>query len=142
MSFRMKHSPPRWTPPPKKTGKALRSSPCRIHCYLFLLFRLFGILWVRIRRLLVCRYRCDSRCICTARGQFRRLVLRCADVSVHEVLLHTVHHHLHRLGIIFRVNPDRLVHILFPFAVFFFIHCSFTGVVPFFLFLLPPSPPQ
>src|SRR5258708_14559832 len=124
---------------PKKKRRAPRWTLCRMRCSLSLLFRLFGTLWNLVRRLWVCRHRCDGGCICAARSQFGRLVLRCAHVSVHEVLLHAVHHHLHRLRIILRMDPDRLPPSFFFLCSVFFIHPPFQGVALVLLFF-PPQP--
>src|SRR5260370_5554824 len=81
--------------------------------YLFRLIRLVRNRWILVRRgrLGMLRYRRDGGCSRAARGQFRRPVLWSADVSMNEVLADLVHHHLHRLRFILRVDPDRLVEI-------------------------------
>jgi len=78
-----------------------------------LLFRLFGNFRILLGWLGVRRHGSDVRCTRSARCQFRSLVLWRADVTAHVVLSYAVHHHLHRLSIIFRVDPDRLVQITF-----------------------------
>jgi len=84
--------------------------PDSLRCLLFGLFRfrLLGNLRILVRRCLpgvVCYWR-DRGCRRIARGQFRRPVLWRADVPMNGVLAELVHHDLHRLGFILRMDPD------------------------------------
>src|SRR5713226_5662124 len=92
----------------KRSGRMSLRTPCR-PAVCILLFRLIGIRGILVWRLRMGRHggerrRADCR-------QLRGLVFRGADIAMDQVFLDAVHDHLNRLGLIFRVEPNRLIEI-------------------------------
>src|SRR5260370_2353396 len=100
---------------------------------------------MRVRRrpgLWVLRYWRDRGCSRVAGRQIRRLVLWRADVPMNEVFADLVHHHLHRLGFILRVDPDGFVEIHSFLAEWIAINTHRPALIhPLPLCPPPPHPP-